>query len=162
MERKIINIHIFILCICAFLFTCCTVKDKNISDSDMISFSKKCTHLFSKLGIKSIEYRNGAGYYVCQYTDSTLFIVSSDLKKVIDITNDKILSIDKDYLNPSVNLISLCSIIEEMVLFNICYVKTATGTVFIQRFDGYSITNKDMAYKNGWQQVEHNWYVSKQ
>jgi hypothetical protein len=49
-----------------------------------------------------------------------------------------------------------------MVLFNICYVKTATGAVFIQRFDGYSITNKDMAYKNGWQQVEHNWYVSKQ
>jgi hypothetical protein len=38
------------------------MKDKNISDSDMITFSEKCTHLFPKLKIKNIEYRSGAGY----------------------------------------------------------------------------------------------------
>lgn len=160
MERKIIFTHI--LCICAFLFTCCTVKDKNISDSDMISFSEKCVHILPELEIKNIEYRSGAGYYVCQYTDSTLFLVSGDLKIIRDITNNKILSIDKAHHNLSINLISLYSIIEEMVLFNICCINTTIDAIFIQRFDGYSITNKDMAYKNGWQQIEHNWYVSKQ
>lgn len=160
MERQIIYTHV--LCICAIFFTCCsTITDKNISDSDMIAFSEKCTHLFPALKIKNIEYRSGAGYYVCQYTDSTLFLVAGDLKIIRDVTNNKILPIDKDYQNLSVNLIGLYSIIEEMVLFNICYVKTTTDAIFIQRFDGYSITNKDMVCKKGWQQVENNWYVSK-
>lgn len=157
----VILIGLLLVGVLYFVYPCICNTKHNISNTQMVTFAEKHLQLLPEIGIQSINYRFGNDYYICQYTDSSLYLVGSDLKVIRDITNgNKILSTNaKTDQALSANIIVLMSIVEEMVVHNICEVLLNGNTIFIKRFDDYCLTNEVKNNQNEWQEIETNWYI---
>lgn len=155
---QIIN-SIFLLCV--LFFMACSEKHGEYSDEEMIGIAQTQTKRLDSLGVYCIQAR--ANYYVCDFTDSSSYLITCDCMLIRDLRNHmEIISTraKEDTQLPN-KLRKLVLLIGDIYMYDINYILVKEDTVILNRFDGYYLTN--MVPKNSKStltEIRYGWYAN--
>ena len=135
----------------------CARSNKEYSNAEMIDLAETYKEQFDKHEMSCVELRTN--YYMCFYQDSSVYIVSFD-SKVIREDNGTIISSNAKY-DPNLpnNFRELLSIVQSIYSHEIRYVSVQSDSIFLERFDGYYLSNIKPYDCSAFEVVQDKWYI---
>ena len=157
--KKIIRLYVMLLC--TIIGYSCTKKQGAYTDADMITLAEMYQELFREQDISCIQLRSN--YYICNYNDSSSYLVSCNCKVVRNLNNHgEIISInaqnDTSLLD---NIQMLITIVEDVSIHDIKFVEVDSSTIKIEKLDGYYLTNKPYS-DNTLNTIQGGWYSNRE
>lgn len=139
----------------------CSEKHGEYSDEEMIGIAQTQTKRLDSLGVYCIQARTN--YYVCDFTDSSSYLITSDCMLVRDLRNhmEIVSTCAKEDTQLPDKLQKLVLLIGDLYMYDISYMHVKEDTVVLNRFDGYYLTNVvPQNNKSTLTEVQYGWYAN--
>lgn len=137
----------------------CTKQQSTSTDIEMIHLAETYKGQFEQENLSLVELHSN--YYICIYSDTTIYIVTCDSKIIRRMDNQReVVSTDaKNDTCLSVAMQSLLSIVENIAYHELKSVSVKSDSVMLKRNDGYSLTNITPYPFSKYREVQDGWYV---
>ncbi len=159
METRTVIERYIILTLVVLLLCLCTKKQRTSTDIEMVHLAETYKGQFEQQNLSLVELRSN--YYICIYSDTTIYIVTCDSKIIRRMDNQReVVSTNaKNDTCLSVAMQSLLSIVENIAYHELKSVSVKSDSVMLKRNDGYSLTNITPYPFSKYRKVQEGWYV---
>ncbi|MBQ9339306.1 MAG: hypothetical protein IJS13_03125 [Paludibacteraceae bacterium] len=142
-EKKELAFRYIVYIYVLFTLLLCTSCKKCLPDDDMTGLAETYIIEFHNLNLSKIQHREQYNYYICEFNDSSSFIVSSDCKLIRNVRNNmEVVSTNasEDTTLPN-SLKKLITIVNSMYNEGIKYINVQGTNIRMVKFNGCYFTN---------------------